>query len=120
MWAPDPGRCQRLSAGRSVAGRRQPRRSVHDYAVRSGVRRESCPKAKEAGPSALADYAGKSEYNNDGERVVAGQHLMQASSDIFLGWLRTGRPGGQHKDYYLRQLRDWKLSAVVEEMILRA
>jgi uncharacterized protein (DUF2252 family) len=74
--------------------------------------------AKEAGPSALADYAGKSEYSHQGERVVAGQHLMQASSDIFLGWLRArGTAGGRYTDYYLRQLRDWKLSAVVEEMV---
>jgi uncharacterized protein (DUF2252 family) len=73
--------------------------------------------AKEAGPSALADYAGKSAYTNQGERVVAGQHLMQASSDIFLGWLRARGIAGQYKDYYLRQLRDWKMSAVIEEMI---
>ena len=73
--------------------------------------------AKEAGPSALADFAGKSAYANQGERVVAGQHLMQASSDIFLGWLRARPTGGQYKDYYLRQLRDWKMSAVIEEMI---
>jgi uncharacterized protein (DUF2252 family) len=74
--------------------------------------------AKEAAPSALADYAGKSDYSHQGERVVAGQHLMQASSDIFLGWLRA-RPegGGRYIDYYLRQLRDWKMSAVIEEMI---
>ena len=74
--------------------------------------------AKEAGPSALAGYAGKSEYSHQGERVVAGQHLMQASSDIFLGWLRArGTAGGRYTDYYLRQLRDWKLSAVIEEMV---
>jgi uncharacterized protein (DUF2252 family) len=73
--------------------------------------------AKEAGTSALSGYAGKSEYSNQGERVVAGQHLMQASSDIFLGWLRARPTGGRYTDYYLRQLRDWKLSAVVEEMI---
>ena len=50
--------------------------------------------------------------------MVAGQHLMQASSDIFLGWLRA-RPagGGRYIDYYLRQLRDWKMSAVIEEMV---
>jgi len=73
--------------------------------------------AKEAGPSALTNYAGKSAYVHQGERVVAGQHLMQASSDIFLGWLRARSTSGQYKDYYLRQLRDWKLSAVIEEMI---
>jgi uncharacterized protein (DUF2252 family) len=63
--------------------------------------------AKQAGPSALADYAGESEYPNDGERVVAGQHLMQASSDIFLGWLRARPTGERNQGYYLRQLRDW-------------
>jgi len=73
--------------------------------------------AKQAGPSALAGYAGESEYSNDGERVVAGQHLMQASSDIFLGWLRARPTGERNQDYYLRQLRDWKLSVVIEEMI---
>jgi hypothetical protein len=73
--------------------------------------------AKEAGPSALAGYAGQSEYRNNGERVVAGQHLMQASSDIFLGWLRARPTGGRYTDYYLRQLRDWKMSAEIEEMV---
>jgi uncharacterized protein (DUF2252 family) len=72
--------------------------------------------AKQAEASALADYAGKAEYANQGERVVAGQHLMQAASDIFLGWLRARTTVGQDGDYYLRQLRDWKLSAVIEEM----
>ena len=48
--------------------------------------------AKEAQPSVLADYCGHSKYDNQGERVVAGQHLMQAASDIFLGWQRTDRP----------------------------
>jgi Uncharacterized protein conserved in bacteria (DUF2252) len=52
--------------------------------------------------------------------VVAGQHLLQAASDIFLGWLRAHPTGGQDEDYYLRQLRDWKLSAVIEEMSPRS
>src|SRR5215217_1409864 len=73
--------------------------------------------AKQAGPSVLASYVGQSQYRNNGERVVAGQHLMQASSDIFLGWLRARPTGGRYLDYYLRQLRDWKMSAVIEEMI---
>jgi hypothetical protein len=55
-----------------------------------------------------------SEYANHGERVVAGQRLMQASSDIFLGWQRTNGLDGVDRDYYLRQLRDWKASAEVE------
>ncbi len=73
--------------------------------------------AKQAGPSVLAGYAGESEFTNDGERVVAGQHLMQAASDIFLGWLRARPMGGRNQDYYLRQLRDWKMSIAIEEMI---
>jgi hypothetical protein len=48
--------------------------------------------------------------------VVAGQRLMQATSDIFLGWLRVQSPDGGDEDYYLRQLRDWKLSAEIELM----
>jgi uncharacterized protein (DUF2252 family) len=71
---------------------------------------------KQAEASALAGYAGASEYANQGERVVAGQHLMQVASDIFLGWLRTQSPEGGDEDYYLRQLRDWKLSAEIELM----
>ena len=72
--------------------------------------------AKQAEVSALADYAGRSEYANQGERVVAGQRLMQAASDIFLGWNRLRAPGGGEEDYYLRQLRDWKVSAEIEAM----
>jgi len=73
---------------------------------------------KEAVPSVLERYTGKSQYKNHGERVVAGQHLMQASSDIFLGWVRveSGIDGRPH-DYYGRQLRDWKGSAEVERMV---
>ena len=48
--------------------------------------------------------------------MVDGQRLMQATSDIFLGWLRAQSIGGRDEDYYLRQLRDWKVSAVIEEM----
>lgn len=70
--------------------------------------------AKQAGSSALTGYAGEAPYTNQGERVVAGQRLMQASSDIFLGWLRTRPADGLGEDYYLRQLRDWKLSADIQ------
>jgi len=72
--------------------------------------------AKQAQRSALAAYAGESEYDNQGERVVAGQRMMQAASDIFLGWQRMPEPGGGQTDYYLRQLRDWKYSAPIEQM----
>ena len=73
--------------------------------------------AKEAQPSVLADYCGRSEYANQGERVVAGQHLMQAQSDIFLGWTRVPGPDGVDRDFYVRQLRDWKFSVPIEQML---
>jgi uncharacterized protein (DUF2252 family) len=73
--------------------------------------------AKEAQPSVLATYCGRSQYGNQGERVVAGQHLMQAESDIFLGWTDVTGPDGVDRDYYIRQLKDWKLSIPIEEMI---
>jgi uncharacterized protein (DUF2252 family) len=73
--------------------------------------------AKEAQASVLAGYCGSSAHENQGERVVAGQHLMQAASDIFLGWQRSTGPDGVDRDFYVRQLRDWKLSAPVEEMV---
>lgn len=65
---------------------------------------------KEAGPSVLEPYAGKSHHENHGQRVVTGQRLMQSSSDIFLGWVRTRRG----RDYYVRQLRDMKYSPRLE------
>jgi uncharacterized protein (DUF2252 family) len=64
---------------------------------------------KQAQASALEDYAGKSEYAHHGQRVVMGQRLMQAASDIFLGW--TTGPAG---DFYVRQLRDAKIGPTVE------
>jgi len=64
--------------------------------------------AKEAQPSVLAEYCGRSRYANQGERVVAGQHLQQAQSDIFLGWTRITGPDGIDRDFYVRQLKDWK------------
>jgi len=73
--------------------------------------------AKEAQPSVLAAYCGRSQYANQGERVVAGQHLMQAQSDIFLGWTHARGPDQVERDFYVRQLRDWKLSAPIEQMI---
>jgi len=72
--------------------------------------------AKQAQRSVLAVYAGQSEYSNQGERVVAGEHLMQAVSDIFLGWQSATPPGRRSADYYFRQLRDWKYSADIEDM----
>ena len=73
--------------------------------------------AKEAQPSVLAEYCGRSAYTNQGERVVAGQHLMQAESDIFLGWTHVPGPDKVDRDFYVRQLKDWKFSAPIEAMI---
>jgi len=73
--------------------------------------------AKEAGPSALEQFVGASEYENGGQRVVIGQRLMQAVSDIFLGWVRVTGIDEVRRDFYLRQLRDWKGSVEVETML---
>jgi hypothetical protein len=72
--------------------------------------------AKEAEASVLERFTGVSEYTNHGQRVVAGQHVMQASSDIFLGWERVDGLDGQKRDFYVRQLRDWKGSVDVEQI----
>jgi uncharacterized protein (DUF2252 family) len=75
---------------------------------------------KEAEESVLSRFVGASKFANQGQRVVAGQRLMQAASDIFLGWQRTeagldGRP----RDFYVRQLRDWKYSLDIETVVPR-
>lgn len=67
---------------------------------------------KEARASALEPYAGKSRYDNHGERVVVGQRMLQSASDIFLGWTRDD----DGRDYYFRQLRDMKMSVNLEEL----
>jgi uncharacterized protein (DUF2252 family) len=73
---------------------------------------------KEAEPSVLSRYLAPSRYANQGQRVVAGQQMMQASSDIFLGWQRVESPlDAQSRDFYVRQLRDWKFSVDIDAMI---
>jgi hypothetical protein len=74
---------------------------------------------KEAEDSVLARFAGPSKYNHQGERVVNGQRLMQASSDIFLGWQRVTGLDAQNRDFYVRQLRDWKFSVDIAAMVPR-
>jgi uncharacterized protein (DUF2252 family) len=64
---------------------------------------------KEAQDSVVAPYAGKSKVSNQGQRVVEGQRLMQASSDIFLGWLRVLGLDNRQRDFYVRQLWDGKV-----------
>jgi uncharacterized protein (DUF2252 family) len=73
--------------------------------------------AKEAGASVLEPFLGTAEQTNHGERVVVGQRLMQTVGDILLGWQRVSGIDGQERDFYLRQLRDWKGSVEVEEMV---
>jgi uncharacterized protein (DUF2252 family) len=72
--------------------------------------------AKEAQPSVLESFLGPSAYSHHGQRVVVGQRLMQAATDIFLGWQRIKGLDGVTRDYYVRQFHDWKGSADVETM----
>jgi uncharacterized protein (DUF2252 family) len=71
---------------------------------------------KEAEASVLERFVGTSPYTNHGQRVVEGQRIMQATGDIFLGWARVTELDGTGRDYYLRQLWDWKASADVDAM----
>ena len=75
---------------------------------------------KEAEASVLEPFLGKSEFSNHGERVVAGQVLTQAASDVMLGHLRVEGPDGIERDYYVRQLWDAKGSALVETFNAKA
>jgi uncharacterized protein (DUF2252 family) len=71
---------------------------------------------KEAGPSVLEPFAGASKFANHGHRVVAGQRLTQAASDVLLGWLTVEGIDGKKRDFYVRQLWDGKGSAEIETM----
>jgi uncharacterized protein (DUF2252 family) len=71
---------------------------------------------KEAQRSVLEPYAAPSRFELQGERVVQGQLLMQATSDIMLGWVRARGIDGGERDFYVRQLWDWKGSARIESM----
>jgi uncharacterized protein (DUF2252 family) len=68
--------------------------------------------AKEATASVLEQHLMPSRYPNHGQRVVEGQRLMQAQSDVFLGWTKGA---AERRDYYIRQLRDWKGSVEIEQ-----
>jgi uncharacterized protein (DUF2252 family) len=75
---------------------------------------------KEAEASVLSRFVGASKFTNQGQRVVAGQRLMQATSDIFLGWQRTvAGLDDKSRDFYVRQLRDWKFSLDINAMVPR-
>lgn len=73
---------------------------------------------KEAQSSVLERFLGKSSYAHHGQRVVAGQRLMQAATDIFLGWIRVKGLDGVTRDYYVRQFHDWKGGADVDNMLV--
>ena len=73
--------------------------------------------AKEAGPSALEAHLAPAVQPNAGQRVVEGQRLMQTVGDIFLGWQRVEGFDGRERDFYIRQLRDWKGSVEVEDLV---
>ena len=75
---------------------------------------------KEAQPSVLEPFLGRSEFANSGQRVVEGQRLTQAASDIMLGWIKIEGVDGVKRDFYIRQLWDAKMSALVEFMEPRA
>jgi uncharacterized protein (DUF2252 family) len=76
---------------------------------------------KEAEASVFEEHLGPSEFKNHGERVVTGQRLMQAASDIFLGWIHVESPlDGKHRDFYGRQLKDWKGSAEIDQLLPQA
>jgi uncharacterized protein (DUF2252 family) len=72
--------------------------------------------SKEAESSVLERFVGKSEHSHHGRRIVVGQRLMQAATDIFLGWIRVKGLDGQPRDYYVRQFHDWKGGVEVESM----
>lgn len=72
--------------------------------------------AKEAEASVLESYAGPSRFRNHGRRVVEGQRLMQAAGDIFLGWCVAVGLDGRDRDFYVRQLWDWKRSVEIEKL----
>ncbi|HSS04421.1 MAG TPA: DUF2252 domain-containing protein [Solirubrobacterales bacterium] len=74
---------------------------------------------KEAQRSVLEPYTAPSEFDLQGERVVHGQRLMQAASDTLLGWVRSEGIDGERRDFYVRQLWDWKGSVQVESMDAR-
>ena len=74
--------------------------------------------SKEAQASVLERFVGRSALANHGRRVVAGQRVMQAASDIFLGWLRVKEGDGFSRDYYVRQLHDWKGGVDADSMLV--
>ena len=115
--APPPGGVPLFHMARKVVGRGQ-RRHPGVGAPMMGVdeRDPLILQAKEAQASVLERFAGRSAYEHHGRRVVVGQRLMQTASDIFLGWQHVKDIDGHTRDYYVRQLHDWKGSAHVDSL----
>lgn len=72
---------------------------------------------KEAGPSVLERFLGPSEFEFAGQRVIAGQRIMQAATDVLIGWQNTTGVDGVDRQFYVRQLKDWKGAANIEKML---
>ena len=92
---------------------------TRDWVVLMLGRDESDPlflQVKEAPPSVLQAHLGRGRYANQGRRVVEGQRLMQAAGDLLLGWIRTAGVDGVARDFYVRQLWDWKYSVEIEAL----
>ena len=112
-----PDRGVRVRARGAQGGRRRQRRDAGAGSSSWSAATKDDPlflQAKEAQPSVLERFVGASEHANHGQRVVVGQRLMQAASDIFLGWVRVKDLDGRTRDYYIRQLHDWKGGVEVE------
>jgi uncharacterized protein DUF2252 len=82
----------------------------------SGASSPSRPPPGTTATSVHAEFVGRSRYTDQGQRVVAGRRLMQQASDMFLGWQRTAGIDGVERDFYVRQLRDWKGAVEITEL----
>jgi uncharacterized protein (DUF2252 family) len=108
---------QEVDAARKVVGVGSV--GTRDWVVLMLGRDDSDPlflQVKEAPPSVLQAHLGRGRYANQGRRVVEGQRLMQVAGDVLLGWMRAGGLDGVERDFYVRQLWDWKYSVEIEEL----
>jgi Uncharacterized protein conserved in bacteria (DUF2252) len=117
--SPGPGGALRARRPGPQGGGRRQRGHPHLDRPDAGTRwpRAAVPADQGGGEVCPRALLAPSEFAHHGQRVVSGQRLMQASSDIFLGWLTVDPdPEGERRAYYVRQLKDWKGSATIEQM----